>query len=251
MRYLTLSIVILFCLMIAACDSRPKVIESEPTVSDNTSVMDNATAGLSADAQEHKVVVKEALNTQRYTYLNVTEDANNFWIAIPKKDVKVGGTYYYKGGLLKRNFQSQEFNRVFETVYLVSDVSDQPLNASGSAIDEALSPSQGAPSSVPGPTSVVPAKGAITIAELTGHLGKYEGKLVKITGKCVKVNPMIMGRNWVHLQDGTANNYDLTITTGENIDLGSVVTLEGTIALKKDFGAGYKYDVIMEGAVVK
>ena len=71
------------------------------------------------------------------------------------------------------------------------------------------------------------------------------------TGKCVKVNPMIMGRNWIHLQDGSGDNLDLTITTTENIPVGHVITLEGTIALNKDFGAGYKYDIIMEEAVLQ
>jgi hypothetical protein len=62
---------------------------------------------------------------------------------------------------------------------------------------------------------------------------------------------MIMNRNWIHIQDGTGDQLDLTVTTTENIALGSVVTLKGTIALDKDFGAGYRYDIIMEGAVVQ
>jgi hypothetical protein len=62
---------------------------------------------------------------------------------------------------------------------------------------------------------------------------------------------MIMNRNWIHIQDGTGDKLDLTVTTTENIALGSVVTLKGTIALDKDFGAGYRYDIIMEGAVVQ
>ena len=77
------------------------------------------------------------------------------------------------------------------------------------------------------------------------------GKVIKVTGKCIKLNRMIMGRNWVHLQDGSGNNFDLTVTTTENVELGSIVTLEGTIALNKDFGAGYKYNVILEGATLK
>ena len=62
---------------------------------------------------------------------------------------------------------------------------------------------------------------------------------------------MIMGRNWVHLQDGSGKNLDLTVTTMENIPLGAILTMEGTIATNKDFGAGYKYDIIMEGAELK
>jgi hypothetical protein len=60
----------------------------------------------------------------------------------------------------------------------------------------------------------------------------------------------IMGKNWIHVQDGTeaAGNYDLTVTTQGTAKVGDVVVVEGGISLNKDFGAGYKYDVIMEDA---
>ena len=61
---------------------------------------------------------------------------------------------------------------------------------------------------------------------------------------------MIMNRNWIHIQDGTADNHDLTITSQESIPLGHVVTFEGTVSLNKDFGAGYRYDLIIEDAVI-
>jgi hypothetical protein len=63
---------------------------------------------------------------------------------------------------------------------------------------------------------------------------------------------MIMNRNWIHLQDGSLKDktVDLTITTTENIALGSIVAVEGIITLNKDFGAGYKYDIIMEDATL-
>ncbi|MBK9017715.1 MAG: hypothetical protein IPM82_28755 [Saprospiraceae bacterium] len=86
---------------------------------------------------------------------------------------------------------------------------------------------------------------------MIANISKYDGKTVKVTGKVMKVNPMIMGRNWLHIQDGSGKNLDLTVTTVEQVQLGATVTLEGTIALNKDFGAGYKYDYILEGAVVK
>ena len=98
---------------------------------------------------------------------------------------------------------------------------------------------------------VEPVEGAIRIADLVNNRNQYEGKLIKVTGKCVKVNSEIMGRNWIHLQDGSGENFDLTVTTDESVELGTIVTMEGTIALNKDFGAGYRYDVIMEGATVQ
>ena len=59
-----------------------------------------------------------------------------------------------------------------------------------------------------------------------------------------------MGKNWIHIQDGSgdSNNFDLTITTQDQAKVGDVVTFEGTIGTKKDFGYGYLYEVIMEDA---
>src|SRR5690606_3454107 len=91
---------ILFGLLIlSACDSGPKVIEADPSA--NTPAESPMMEGdASSPALVHKVVADEILNTSKYTYLHVTEDAGEpYWIAIPRKDVKTGVTYYYKGGL--------------------------------------------------------------------------------------------------------------------------------------------------------
>ena len=56
-----------------------------------------------------------------------------------------------------------------------------------------------------------------------------------------------MGSNWVHIQDGSSEEkFDLTITTSEKVKVGDVVTFEGTVAVDKDFGAGYKYEILVE-----
>lgn len=233
-----------------ACTSKPKVIEGQPvdvgapvgrieSPNDQTTETDET-------LEEHKVVVEETLNTERYTYLNVSENGEKFWIAIPRKEIKIGGTYYYKGGLLKRNFQSKEYNRVFETLYLVSDVI--PYSPDSEMVPMAAGGSTEPTVHNHPPINVEPTTGAIKLSALFSDPAKFQGKQVKVTGKCVKVNPMIMGRNWVHIQDGSGDNLDLTVTTTDNVPMGAIVSLEGIIALDKDFGAGYRYDVIMENA---
>jgi hypothetical protein len=57
-----------------------------------------------------------------------------------------------------------------------------------------------------------------------------------------------MNRNWIHLKDGSKDEYDLVITSEHAIPEGHTVTLKGTVALNKDFGAGYKYAIIVEDA---
>jgi len=71
-----------------------------------------------------------------------------------------------------------------------------------------------------------------------------------VQGSVVKLNNMIMNRNWVHIQDASIKNEktDLTVTTDENVAMGDIVAFEGKISLNKDFGAGYKYEIIMEDA---
>ncbi len=93
----------------------------------------------------------------------------------------------------------------------------------------------------------------VSIAQIFADPASFENKTVKVRGTVVKVNEQIMGKNWIHIQDGTEHDgsFDLTITTGELVKKGSVTGFEGTIILNKDFGYGYVYDVIMENATVE
>jgi len=230
-----------------SCGNKPKVIEAETQESGTvSSIFSEETApGTEPTEKVHEVVAKEVLNTDRYTYIRVQEDKAEYWVAISKREIQVGETYIYQRGLLKQNFYSQEFKRTFETVYLVSDLRDR------FAVTEGAQQEIPATASVEVTGPIKPAAGATPIGDIFKNPSKYGGKVIKVTGQCVKVNSMIMNRNWIHLQDGSGNKLDLTVTTTENIPLGAVVTMEGTLALKKDFGAGYSYDIILEGAVMK
>jgi hypothetical protein len=242
--------------VLISCGSKPTVVEkvSEPTASTAMKHNHPATARQASEkSQMHEVVAKDILHTERYTYMDVEEGGERFWIAIPKKDVQVGETYYYLGGLLKRNFKSQEYDRVFETIYLVSDVRSEPIFTGNSTVSEALaSVGDKGPGEAGARTQdhVHKSENSVSLEELFTNREKYAGKEIEVTGKCVKINKAIMGRNWVHIQDGTGGDepYDLTITTSADVPLGTVVTMRGTITLNKDFGAGYKYDIIMENA---
>ena len=101
--------------------------------------------------------------------------------------------------------------------------------------------------------TVKQAAGGITIAQLYSKKESFNNQTVKIKGQVTKVNKGIMDKNWIHLQDGTssADNYDLTITTMGDFKTGDIVTFEGKISLKKDFGYGYYYEVIMENGIAK
>ena len=79
------------------------------------------------------------------------------------------------------------------------------------------------------------------------------GKVVKFRGRVVKASRMILGSNWLHIQDGTGEpgSNDITVTSKTGFAaVGSIVVIEGTLGVNKDYGAGYSYDVIVEDASV-
>ena len=69
----------------------------------------------------------------------------------------------------------------------------------------------------------------------------------------MKYNPGIMGKNWIHLRDGTGNpgkDNDVTVTSQDASAVGEVVTVQGKVAVDQDIGMGTPYPVIVEGAKV-
>jgi hypothetical protein len=95
---------------------------------------------------------------------------------------------------------------------------------------------------------IEPCKDCVTIANLLENRKSFSGKVIKVKGKVTKYNPGIMGKNWVHIQDGSEyeGGYDLTITTDQATSVGEEITFEGKILLDKDFGYGYFYSVLMD-----
>jgi hypothetical protein len=235
--------------MITGCTNNPKVITAstdQPTAEDNTGVFAEEPINLLPEQSQqsmaegiHTVTVKEVLPTTKYVYLRVTEGEQEFWIATIKTEVKVGGTYFYQGGLLKTNFESKEHKRVFDKMYLVSSI--VPSDHSSH-----VTPEKSQQPSTTETRKDIDVKGSVKIAELVANPKKYEGKTIQIRGQCVKLNPNIMGRNWVHLQDGSKDDYDLVVTCEVQIPVGHTVTLTGKVVLNKDFGSGYKYDILLE-----
>jgi hypothetical protein len=229
----------------ASCGSKPKVIEEETPSAPAHTHEQGASSEISNTP--HTVVCQDFLHTEKYTYMDVTEDGQRFWIAVPRQEVEKGATYHYTGGLMKKNFKSTEYDRVFETIYLVSAVTRHELFSGGSAVDRALAQQQQQPATTP--VNIAPSSGDIVkISDVLANRTQYDGKVISVRGRCVKINKMIMGRNWVHIDDGSVSGTDLTVTTTADVAVGTTVTMTGTIALNKDFGAGYRYEVIMEGA---
>jgi hypothetical protein len=206
-----------------------------------------------SDANSHQVIVEEVLQTTQYTYLKVKENEKISWLALPKMEANVGETYYYSSGLEMVNFESKELNRKFDSVLFLETISKNK-NDDQKATTNDVSTAKAHKGTVEKKTiKIEPAKECITIAELFTNLEKYSNQTVKIKAQVVKVNNDIMEKNWYHIQDGTENqgNFDLVATSKAKLNLNDIVILEGKVSLKKDFGYGYFYEVLMEDALVK
>lgn len=202
----------------------------------------------------HGVEVIQVLNTTKYTYLRVSEDKTEYWMAIVREDIKSGDSVYYSQAYDMKDFYSKELDRTFPSVFFVQDPSGSPERLAatdGAQMPNTESPSRRQPVTKMDNLKVEKASGGITIEELYGNPEQFAGKKIKVRGLIGKLSKEIMKRNWMHIQDGTGNgtNFDLTVTSADIVTEGNIATFEGIIALKKDFGSGYFYEVIMEEAV--
>lgn len=91
-----------------------------------------------------------------------------------------------------------------------------------------------------------------TVAALHQEKAALAGQTVQVKGKVVKVNNGIMGRNFLHVQDGTgdANTNDLTVTSKQTAAVGDQVTVTGRVVIDRDFGSGYSYPLLVEEASI-
>ena len=196
----------------------------------------------------HQVTAVEVIQASGYTYVRAVEDKKDYWLATEKMEVKEGETYFWSDGIEMKNFTSKELKRTFPGIFFVQDFTDKPILSNSHAPAGAM-PAKPQAAEKAGLT-IPKAEGGITIAELYSKRKSFEGKTVRIRGEVEKFLPQIMNRNWVHIQDGTkdGNNFDLTINTQDTVKTGEITVFEGVVALNRDFGAGYTYDVIVENA---
>jgi hypothetical protein len=96
---------------------------------------------------------------------------------------------------------------------------------------------------------------ARTVAEIVGKSGELKNKTVVVRGKVVKFTPGVMGKNWVHIRDGSGSaadgSNDVTVTTKDETAVGDVVLVKGVVNTDVDLGSGYAYKVLIQEASVK
>jgi hypothetical protein len=240
-----------------------------------------------------KGAVIETMNSSGYTYLLLDAAQGKIWVAIPETQVKTGQTVTCGPGMVMKNFTSKSLNRTFENI-VFSPGLDKGISASappsptpsaagkggagfsealqaensggkmaktgGTAIDEnAAIGSAGSAGAIVPSTAVNVNKAtgpnSYSVGECFEQAKELNTKTVRVRGKIMKISRMIMGKNWLHIQDGTGNplknQHDLVVTTMDTPEENTVVTVEGVLSANRDFGAGYKYDIIIEDAKVE
>ena len=273
----TLAAAALVALGLAACSKKLSDNSEAPPAQAPAASGEQTAAPLGAPAPAGTAMtgkVLETMDAASYTYVQVDLGDRKIWAAAPKFEVKVGDTVSVPEGMPMENYHSETLNRDFELVYFVGaiGVGGQPPamgdagvpGAAGVLAPQAEGLSQPLPDGLH--PQVDPAQAAKdakvdfaglkkadkTVGEVFANPAALSGKEVAIRGKVVKFNAQIMGKNWIHVQDGTgeAGGNDLTVTTGGLAEIGDTVVVRGKITLDKDFGMGYRYSVIIEDAAV-
>jgi hypothetical protein len=212
-----------------------------------------------------------------YTYVRLDDGAGNqVWAAVPQTQLEIGEQIALQGGTVMTNFSSKTLNRTFEFIVFASGFVRGSGNktagapgvdngSSSGAVQSEISPhgmtsqlSSGSSRAIVSFSGVKVeksnAQNGYTVAELFAKAVNLNDQKVTVKGQVVKVSPNIMGKNWHHIQDGTGdpakNTHDLVVTSSAIVEKGTIVSFEGVLAADKDFGSGYRYDVLIEDAVV-
>lgn len=273
----SIAIMIPLAALLAACSAKEKAVEKQSPPTQQASAMatpavpslppnhPSVTATTQTPAQTAERVpsnrgnlsgkVLETMNAGGYTYLKLRTASGDVWAAVRQTDVKVGSNIALDGQMALDQFESKTLNRKFDRIVFGTLAG----GAAPAAAPSAPTTTQGAQRhmSVPAdrtPIKVSRAEGGQTVGEVWAQKAQLSGKAVVIRGKVVKFLPEIMGRNWMHLRDGSGSpekgDDDITVTTTDKAKVGDVITVRGTLHVDKDFGAGYRYPVIVEDAKI-
>ena len=232
--------------------------------------------------------VLEVLNVANFTYLRLKTQDGETWAAVINTPIKQGAKVTIENATVMRNFESKTLKKTFPMIVFGtlggaagSAASGQSPHGVGNTGENAMSGSAMGGSAMGGSATgghalgtayaTIPAKkldqindvhipkakgpNAKTVAEIIKKSVALKDKTVVVRGKVVKYNAGIMGKNWIHLRDGSGsaadNTNDILVTTTNETKLDDVVTVKGIVHNDKDFGAGYAYKVLIEEATLQ
>ena len=206
-----------------------------------------------APAVQASTVKGEVLETRDvdgYTYLRLKTAQGETWAAVPTTAVKKGAQVTIGNSMMMENFESKTLKKVFDKIVF------------GQIVDAGAKPAapHGAPPPANASTPVVRLAKAVgpdakTVAEVVKGRAALNDKTVLVHGQVVKASLGIMGKNWLHLQDGSGSasdgTNDILVTTKDEAKVGDILNARGTVRTDVNLGSGYAYAVLIENAAVR
>ena len=203
--------------------------------------------------------VLETMDSGGYTYVSIDTDRDTRWMAGRQMAVQVGDVVQASQGMAMSQFESKSLNRTFDLVYFagaMENLSTPALSESqpGSALPTGHPSFDGAVETKAADTKVPVLEPGQNIAYVYANKDALADQQISLRGKVVKYNEGILGKNFIHIQDGSGDaadgSNDLTVTSKATTAVGETAVLTGRIILNKDFGAGYSFAVMMEDASI-
>ena len=178
--------------------------------------------------------VKTVLQGDGRLYLRVLEGEFDLWVAVEPLSVEAGDHVLMGRGPERRQFLSKDLGRRFEVMTFIEDIAVVTLAQSHAAV------------------RLDPPQGGLSIGQVFEQRLGLDGHKVIVRGRVVAVNRGIFQTNWYHLVDGTGPEEapDLTVTSSQDVAVGSIVRAEGVLTADKDLGFGYRYAAIIEDALL-
>jgi len=195
--------------------------------------------------------ILEVEHTKIFTYLRLKTADGETWAATERAELKKGMDVTLDNTVVMTNFEAPSLNRKFDKIVF----GHLPSAGPNAALSRShLSSVHSGVGKAPGAADVKVAKAtgsnAKTVAEVVAGKDQLKGQTVLVRGKVVRYNPGILGRNWIHLRDGSGSAADRTndvlVTSKGETKIGEIVLVKGIVRTNQDFGAGYSYPVMIE-----
>jgi hypothetical protein len=203
-----------------------------------------------------KGTVLEVKDVDAYTYLRLKTKDGETWAAVNKAPVAKGAEVTIENANVMTNFESKTLKKTFDRI-VFGNLAGTGAAAAPARMDMAQVHGSVAAAADVGDVKVPKATGpdARTVAEIVEKKAELKNKSVLVRGKVVKYTPEVMGKNWIHLRDGSGssanNTNDVLVTTKDQTKIGDVVVARGTVRTDVDLGSGYSYKVLVDEATLQ
>ena len=205
--------------------------------------------------------VLEVKDVDTYTYLRLKTAKGETWAAVNKAVVKKGAEVTINNPTVVQNFESKSLKRTFDTIVFGTLAGTASAGAAVPSMVPGAPTAGGDLNQIHGNLTKTPDVGVVKVAKAEGANGRtvaevnsdrlaLRDKPVTIRAKVVKVTANVMGKNWVHLRDGSGsaadNSNDILVTSKDEPTVGDVVIAKGVVKTDVNLGSGYAYKVLVE-----